>query len=63
MPRIFEKGFTSTTQHEDSRATGMGLYLAQKLRTLFLFTLACSQLLTKARRLHLPFLNQMILLI
>jgi two-component system, OmpR family, bacitracin resistance sensor histidine kinase BceS len=30
MPRIFEKGFTSTTQHEDSRATGMGLYLAQK---------------------------------
>ncbi|MBY0029690.1 sensor histidine kinase [Priestia aryabhattai] len=30
MPRIFDKGFTSTTQHEDSRATGMGLYLAQK---------------------------------
>ncbi|MFP7732014.1 sensor histidine kinase [Priestia aryabhattai] len=30
MPRIFDKGFTSTTQHEDSRATGMGLYLAKK---------------------------------
>lgn len=30
LPRIFDKGFTSTTMHQDSAATGMGLYLAQK---------------------------------
>ncbi|MCR2807970.1 sensor histidine kinase [Paenibacillus soyae] len=30
LPRIFERGFTSTAMHQDSAATGMGLYLAQK---------------------------------
>ncbi|CAH1230874.1 Sensor histidine kinase GraS [Paenibacillus allorhizoplanae] len=30
LPRIFDKGFTSTTWHQDSAATGMGLYLARK---------------------------------
>lgn len=30
LPRIFERGFTSTTEHQDKAATGMGLYLAQK---------------------------------
>ncbi|MFD0682286.1 MULTISPECIES: sensor histidine kinase [unclassified Paenibacillus] len=30
LPRIFDKGFTSTTLHQDSAATGMGLYLAKK---------------------------------
>ncbi|ESU31980.1 hypothetical protein G3A_13825 [Bacillus sp. 17376] len=30
LPRIFEKGFTSTAYHKDSAATGMGLYLASK---------------------------------
>ncbi|WP_101841997.1 sensor histidine kinase [Halobacillus sp. Marseille-P3879] len=30
LPRIFDKGFTSTTKHEDHAATGMGLYLAKK---------------------------------
>lgn len=30
LPRIFDKGFTSTTQHLDHAATGMGLYLAHK---------------------------------
>ncbi|KRG16435.1 histidine kinase [Virgibacillus soli] len=30
MPRIFDKGFTSTFQHRDNAATGMGLYLAKK---------------------------------
>ncbi|AOZ93020.1 sensor histidine kinase [Paenibacillus crassostreae] len=28
--RIFDKGFTSTTIHQDNAATGMGLYLAKK---------------------------------
>ncbi|MGG1400061.1 sensor histidine kinase [Bacillus salipaludis] len=30
LPRIFDKGFTSTANHQDGSATGMGLYLAQK---------------------------------
>jgi two-component system, OmpR family, bacitracin resistance sensor histidine kinase BceS len=30
LPRIFEKGFTSTAHHQDNAATGMGLYLARK---------------------------------
>nr|WP_263324607.1 sensor histidine kinase [Neobacillus sp. Marseille-Q6967] len=30
LPRIFDKGFTSTTHHQDHTATGMGLFLAKK---------------------------------
>ncbi|MFG6146879.1 sensor histidine kinase [Halobacillus sp. B23F22_1] len=30
LPRIFDKGFTSTSQHDNKAATGMGLYLARK---------------------------------
>lgn len=30
LPRIFDKGFTSTVLHQDSAATGMGLFLAKK---------------------------------
>lgn len=30
LTRIFEKGFTSTSTHQDHAATGMGLYLAKK---------------------------------
>ncbi|WP_226675296.1 sensor histidine kinase [Mesobacillus jeotgali] len=30
LPRIFEKGFTSTAHHQDKAASGMGLYLANK---------------------------------
>ncbi|WP_406945180.1 sensor histidine kinase [Halobacillus sp. SY10] len=32
LPRIFEKGFTSTTEHQDQSATGMGLYLTDRIR-------------------------------
>ncbi|GAB3049689.1 sensor histidine kinase [Virgibacillus ainsalahensis] len=31
ISRIFEKGFTSTTKHQDNAATGMGLYLTRKV--------------------------------
>lgn len=31
MPRIFDKGFTSTTVHYDHAATGMGLYLTKQV--------------------------------
>jgi len=30
LPRIFDRGFTSTAAHQDHAATGMGLYLARK---------------------------------
>ncbi|WP_017549125.1 sensor histidine kinase [Salinicoccus carnicancri] len=30
LPRIFDAGFTSTSDHGDSQATGMGLYLARE---------------------------------
>ncbi|WP_405103598.1 sensor histidine kinase [Oceanobacillus sp. FSL H7-0719] len=30
LPRIFEKGFTATKNHQNTAATGMGLYLAEK---------------------------------
>jgi OmpR family two-component system bacitracin resistance sensor histidine kinase BceS len=30
LPRIFDKGFTSTIWHQDGASTGMGLYLAKK---------------------------------
>ncbi|GIN86678.1 sensor protein BceS [Heyndrickxia sporothermodurans] len=36
IPRIFEKGFTSTTKHYDNSSTGMGLYLTKKIAN-FLF--------------------------
>lgn len=32
LSRIFEKGFTSTTAHQDQAATGMGLYLTDQIR-------------------------------
>lgn len=31
LPRIFEKGFTSTAKHQNNHATGMGLYLSKKI--------------------------------
>ncbi|WP_042150002.1 sensor histidine kinase [Paucisalibacillus sp. EB02] len=30
LPRIFDKGFTSTSNHKDHQATGMGLFLTKK---------------------------------
>lgn len=30
LPRIFDRGFTSTSHHQDHAATGMGLYLAKQ---------------------------------
>lgn len=40
LPRIFDKGFTSTAWHQDSAATGMGLYLAKKAADSLLIHLA-----------------------
>ncbi|MEH7504429.1 sensor histidine kinase [Neobacillus drentensis] len=39
LPRIFDKGFTSTAKHQDNAATGMGLYLAKKAAKPLLITI------------------------
>ncbi|RXT06574.1 sensor histidine kinase [Ammoniphilus sp. CFH 90114] len=45
LPRIFDKGFTSTLQHHNHAATGMGLYLAQRAaQSLFIQMTVNSQL-------------------
>jgi len=38
LPRIFDKGFTSTGGHRDTAATGMGLYLVKKVADTLLIT-------------------------
>lgn len=40
VPRIFDKGFTSTTEHQDNAATGMGLYLTKKIAKPLLIDIA-----------------------
>lgn len=39
LPRIFDKGFTSTTHHHNHQSTGMGLYLAKKVAEALLITI------------------------
>lgn len=40
LPRVFEAGFTGQNGHQTTRATGMGLYLAQQAATKINLTLA-----------------------
>lgn len=45
IARIFDKGFTSTTNHQDSAATGMGLYLTKKVaKELKIIVDVCSEI-------------------
>lgn len=39
LPRIFDKGFTSTVAHQQQGATGMGLYLAKQAAELLSITI------------------------
>lgn len=59
LPRIFDKGFTSTTMHRDTAATGMGLYLAKKQHSLSSSIFMWNPNLVKARRLLSPSHNKM----
>jgi OmpR family two-component system bacitracin resistance sensor histidine kinase BceS len=47
LPRIFDKGFTSTTSHQDQSATGMGLFLAKKAAKPLLIKIDVSSTLGK----------------
>ncbi|MDN4527731.1 sensor histidine kinase [Fictibacillus fluitans] len=55
LPRIFEKGFTSTVHHGDHAATGMGLYLAQKAAAPLLIGIAVHSELKKGTTFTLSF--------
>lgn len=55
LPRIFEKGFTSTINHHDNKATGMGLYLAKKAAKPLLITMEVQSTLGKETTFTLRF--------
>lgn len=58
LPRIFDRGFTSTTQHQDNAATGMGLYLAKKATQSLLITIHVSSEIDKGTIFTLTFPKQ-----
>jgi OmpR family two-component system bacitracin resistance sensor histidine kinase BceS len=55
LPRIFDKGFTSTTNHQDHSATGMGLFLAKKAAKPLLITMNATSTLGEGTRFTLIF--------
>ncbi|MGG3887680.1 sensor histidine kinase [Metabacillus fastidiosus] len=55
ITRIFDKGFTSTTEHKDNRATGMGLYLANKAAKSLLIHITVKSELNKGSTFTLIF--------
>ena len=55
LPRIFDKGFTSTTAHHDNAATGMGLYLTKNVAQALLIHIAVQSQLGKGTTFTLTF--------
>ncbi|WP_422657969.1 sensor histidine kinase [Paenibacillus sp. EC2-1] len=55
LPRIFDKGFTSTTKHQDHAATGMGLYLAQRVARSLLIHIQVTSELGEGTTFYLTF--------
>ncbi len=55
LPRIFDKGFTSTTNHQDHSATGMGLFLAKKAAKPLLITMEVTSTLGEGTAFTLIF--------
>jgi OmpR family two-component system bacitracin resistance sensor histidine kinase BceS len=58
LPRIFDRGFTSTTKHQDNSSTGMGLYLAQKAAQSLLINIQVQSELEKGTIFTLIFPKQ-----
>ncbi|MFQ3545055.1 sensor histidine kinase [Halobacillus rhizosphaerae] len=58
LPRIFDKGFTSTSDHNDGKATGMGLYLAAKVAASLKIELSMNSVLHEGTTAFLIFPNQ-----
>jgi two-component system, OmpR family, bacitracin resistance sensor histidine kinase BceS len=55
LPRIFEKGFTSTIDHHNQASTGMGLYLTKKVAHLLLIDVNVQSTLGEGTMLTLAF--------
>lgn len=55
LPRIFDKGFTSTSAQRDTAATGMGLYLAKKAADSLLIRILVDSTLSKGTAVTLVF--------
>ena len=58
LPRIFDKGFTSTTIHQDQVATGMGLYLVKRAAQPLLIHIDVQSKLGKGTTFILTFSKQ-----
>jgi OmpR family two-component system bacitracin resistance sensor histidine kinase BceS len=55
LPRIFDKGFTSTTNHDDNTSTGMGLYLTKKAAMPLLITINVHSIIDEGTTFTLTF--------
>lgn len=55
LPRIFEKGFTSTTDHNDHASTGMGLYLTKRVSEPLLISIDIESKRREGTRVTLTF--------
>jgi len=55
LPRIFDKGFTSTTKIRDQSATGMGLYLAKQVATPLLIKIKVHSIFQQGTTVTLTF--------
>ncbi|MCR8849899.1 sensor histidine kinase [Rossellomorea sp. SC111] len=55
LPRIFEKGFTSTIDHNDHSSTGMGLYLTKRVSESLLISIDIESKRGEGTRITLTF--------
>ncbi|MGM0853718.1 MAG: sensor histidine kinase [Bacillota bacterium] len=55
LPRIFDKGFTSTIDHNDQSSTGMGLYLTKKVSESLLISIEFESKRGEGTRITLTF--------
>ncbi|RBP04929.1 sensor histidine kinase [Rossellomorea aquimaris] len=55
LPRIFDKGFTSTIHHNDHSSTGMGLYLTKKVSESLLISIEVKSHQGEGTRVTLTF--------
>lgn len=58
IPRIFDKGFTGTVNHQNHAATGMGLYLAKQVADSLLITIHVQSIKDKGTLFTLTFPNE-----
>lgn len=55
LPRVFDKGFTSTIDHNDHASTGMGLYLTKRVSEPLLISIEVTSKRGEGTRVNLTF--------